>query len=294
MQDWNSKPYFKVLCEAARAHTLVPLIGAGVSQQASSITNTFPNWSELITRLIQYAIERGYITVQESDAITGLVNSGEFLLAAEGVRGHMPTNSYVEFLREQFDGETTDSAIHEAIWNLKCPIIMTTNYDTLLEDAYAAMYRKAPHVVSYHDAAEVANAMPHGGSIKRSIVFKLHGTIDAPETVVLTNRDYQNLVLHESGYRAVISAVFISRVVLMIGYSMTDPELRALLSEIRESLFGRNDPDYMIVRRHGEPNLVLQDLYRKEYGIETIEVEGSDNGVEFLDLFRALGRCIAT
>jgi hypothetical protein len=238
------------LKEAARTGNLVPFIGAGVSRQAQTATsNAFPTWSELLVNLAELAAEEEAITSDEKQQISDLINRGKFLMAAQAVRSAMATDSFDHYIKSRFmPPDAQPGRIHQALFKLHPSLVLTTNYDRLLEDAYASLYGKTPDIATYKDAQEVQRFLQsRHQSPERPLIFKLHGTAASPSGAILAELDYRKLLYQEPGYRMVLSAIFLTRAVLMIGFSFSDPELTALVEALRESLKHGSSPDYIVL-----------------------------------------------
>src|SRR3954469_14230948 len=209
------------LVEAARKTALVPLIGAGVSRQTGS---AFPSWNELLTEMKTRAVAQNYLSTKEGDELDGLIRRGQSLMAAEALRYSFPVDAYESILEELFNPPNAHPAdVHRAIFRLQPPLILTTNYDRLLEDAYAEEYKRAAQVLTYRDAVVVQKNLQSGRLPEdRPIVFKMHGTIDQPDGIVLSERDYRKLIHNQPGYRIVLSAIFLTQVIVMLGFSFSD------------------------------------------------------------------------
>jgi SIR2-like protein len=80
-----------------------------------------------------------------------------------------------------------------ALAELDFPLIITTNYDQLFESALAAS-GKQPRVAAYTPNLEPTIEY-RDPTAERPIVFKIHGDISRPETVVVTDEDYIQFVL---------------------------------------------------------------------------------------------------
>jgi hypothetical protein len=122
------------------------------------------------------------------------------------------------------------------------------------------------------------------------LIFKIHGSVSVLDEIVLTEADYRNLLYHEPGYRAILSAVFITKVVLMIGFSFADPELAVLTESIRESLKRRSAPDFLVLPK-GEKGAIERRRLQNDFGIEVIEYEATEGHPELLQLIDHLAMC---
>jgi hypothetical protein len=274
------------LLEAARKHTLVPLVGAGVSRQAGA---AFPSWNDLLLEMAALAVARGYFTSQDGTELEALVKRGQSLMAAEALRFSFPVDEYETILEERFNPRGIQPAeVHRALFKLQPPVILTTNYDRLLEDAYAEEYRRAAQVLTYRDAVVVQKNLQSGRLPEdRPIVFKIHGTIDQPDGIILSERDYRKLIHNQPGYRIVLSAIFLTQVILMLGFSFADPELRLLLEEHRESLKNRAHPDYIFLARDAIGGLEARRL-REDFGVQLIPYDASSGHPELLEFLKFL------
>ena len=108
------------------------------------------------------------------------------------------------------------------------------------------------------------------------------------ETVgVLSERDYRELIHRSPGYRIVLSAIFVNYVVLMLGFSLDDPELRLLLETHRESLKYRSSPDFLFLPESGA-NDIQRGRLREDFGVQVISYEPSNGHSEVPELINRL------
>jgi len=274
------------LIDAAQHRNLVPLLGAGISRQAKR--SAFPNWRELLDFLIERALARKYIKKPEGKEMSRLLDKGNYLMVAEQLRYNLPTDEYTSLLKEAFNpAGAQPTEVHEAIFRLNAPLILTTNYDLLIEDAYAKVYGKTANVYTYRGASEVQQSLQIRQLTDRPIIFKLHGSIDEPSSIILTEQDYRKLIYQEQGYRTVLSAVFVTHVVLMIGFSFSDRELTLMLETLRVSLKSQSSPDYIFLPEDtaGE---VESRRFREDFGVEVIPFKPTKGYPEVLQLINFL------
>lgn len=274
------------LIDAAKQRTLIPLIGAGVSKQAGP---HFPDWEELLIYMKDKAVASSFLKDVDGKEIEHLVRSGKSLMAAEALRKSLPPDEYNSILEEKFNPPGVKPAeIHKAIFRLRPPMVLTTNYDRLLEDAYAEEYRRAAQVLTYKEAVTAQRYLQSGRyKNDRPAVFKIHGTIDDPENIILTELDYRELIYRQPGYRVFTSAIFLTHVVLMLGFSFSDPELKLLLEELRESLKHQSQPDFLFLPNNKIGDVEVRRL-REDYGIHVISYTPSLGHPELLELVEFL------
>ena len=283
--DPSALPHFDVLADAVASRTLVPFVGAGVSRQAS---DRFLSWRGLLEELIDYALRIATITDDVAEELRELLLRDRFMMAAEELKYRVPEDAYHRFLVERFQLEDIDPApVHHAIFKLKSPLIITTNYDCMLEDSYSYAYRKGAWMHTYEDAPDVANFLPQAGAARHPLIWKIHGTIQNPAKVILSERDYRRLLYNQPGYREVLAAVFLTKVVLVLGFSFEDYELRTVLGEMRNALAYRSEPDFIFIPR-SEVGQVVRHRFHEDYGVAVIPYDPGPDGSEMTAFLEAL------
>lgn len=102
---------------------------------------------------------------------------------------------------------------------------ITTNYDNLLEKI-APFYK----VFVGQDDLLLSNPQCIGE------IFKIHGTLKSPESIVLTREDYELFSAKRAYLAAKLLTIFIEYPVIFIGYSLNDPNVQAILCSIVDCL----------------------------------------------------------
>jgi hypothetical protein len=122
---------------------------------------------------------------------------------------------------------------------LNFPVIVTTNYDSLFWDALLSV-SKEPTTAYYIRNRSGADADPADEpSIEKPFLFKIHGCASNPASMVVTDEDYIDFVLHMSTtgpLNPVPETVYIAMRLwptLFLGYRFQDFNLRLLLKTLR-------------------------------------------------------------
>jgi len=119
--------------------------------------------------------------------------------------------------------EARPTLSHRHVVQMGFRVILTTNYDSLLEDAAPTR----PAVYSWRDSDvpdQIAGGLP--------LILKLHGDGVHPNDIVLARRHY-NDEFYTSKTRAAVGALLTSSRPLWIGYGHNDPDLDLLLDTAR-------------------------------------------------------------
>ena len=97
----------------------------------------------------------------------------------------------------------------------KIPAVITTNYDEFLEKEVFTDYS----VLVFPDDYYFSDSDGYGD------ILKIHGTVERPDTVVITSEDYDNLKLNSKIVMSRITSLMCNNPIIFIGYSMSDDEI---------------------------------------------------------------------
>lgn len=136
--------------------------------------------------------------------------------------------NYREFLLSQFDARrqpfvrTTPS--HAALVRLNLPLLFTTNYDELIEEAHSEANEQLRVSISEEQFKARRAERPD-----RHLV-KLHGSIDQPDTIVLTRSDYARARVDRKEMLGFLRGEMADTSFLFIGFSLSDPNFQISIS----------------------------------------------------------------
>jgi hypothetical protein len=135
-------------------------------------------------------------------------------------------------------------ATHRDIVRTPFACVVTTNFDTLLESAYAR-YGDAgvPRAPTGAELAHQGTLLLDGGFF----VLKAHGDACRPETMVFTADDYRRVIHSNPAFQAIVGGILLTHTVLFAGYSLGDPNFRLLLDNHLTIFNGNVPPRYAIL-----------------------------------------------
>ena len=253
--------------QAARDRRLVPLIGAGVSRQTA---HPFPNWDGLLREMNDEIVKKNRISTAEHSNISDMLNERRFLAAAQEIRDRLHRSEYEGLLVQFFDPpKVMPAPIHSRIFEIEAPIYMTINYDRLLEHGYGSVNPQQLDDYDYFQWVEVQAKLQNPSASNRPLLYKLHGNIKSPVKIILTLRDYQDLIYEQSWFKLLLTTIFMSFTVVMIGYSCSDPELERILEEMQVASQYRSPLDYIFLPKD-ELNEIRKKRLREDFGVEVI------------------------
>ncbi|HUR85201.1 MAG TPA: SIR2 family protein [Solirubrobacteraceae bacterium] len=158
------------------------------------------------------------------------------------------------------------SPMLRALARLDFPLVITTNYDQLFEQALAEA-GKQPRVAIYTPNLEATPDF-RDPTAQSPIVFKIHGDISRPETLVVTDEDYIQFVLRMSNkdpYDPVpltLKFYLTGWTTLFVGYSLLDYNLRLLFKTLRWKIDSANVPDMYSVDHRPDP--LILDVWQSQ------------------------------
>jgi hypothetical protein len=228
---------YRELIDAIKNRNCVVFVGAGLSVKAG-----YPSWETLMKSALEKL--RPYCDEGENTTLKNWLDAGEFLKIASFFRGKLSQFECTEFLKKTFINDSIKpTEDHTLIVNLPFPFIITSNYDKLIEDSYSASHNnKAPIVKTY-------KALDLGGlNIEnRFYVLYSHGHIDDPVSIVWTEQQYNDLKHNNPAYQNFFNTLLSSKILLFVGYSLRDPDLRLFRECLNTLLPGQIPPSYILM-----------------------------------------------
>lgn len=209
------------LIRALCAGECVAFIGAGMSRGAA-----LPDWGQLIARLA------GELGVDTKDV--------DYLDLAQWHRERFGHAALAEIIRQTF-GTSTVPALptlaHYLLLSLPVRLVLTTNYDDLIERALAALKRFPVKVARQEDVVRT-------GRTGEVCVVKIHGDADRAEEIVLSRDDYDEFFERRPAMALLLEGLLLNQTFFFVGYGLRDPNFRQLFSRIGRMLREARSPAF--------------------------------------------------
>jgi hypothetical protein len=164
----------------------------------------------------------------------------------------------VEEIRDAVQTEKQPSPLLRALAELDFRLVITTNFDRLFERALIDV-GKDPQVSIYSpDSNDPTEDYEEPNSLA-PFLFKIHGDVNEPESLVVTDEDYIQFVLRMSDKAPYDPVPLTLRFYLMkwttlfVGYSLVDYNLRLLFKTLRWRIDKAKIPDTYSVDLHPDP-----------------------------------------
>ena len=261
VSKYKMNNYVKELQHELENERLVLFVGAGVSQSSG-----LPSWQNLVAQLTAVA----QIDKQAQ-------NVDELLDLAAQCREKLGKYFARELKRILEKNDPTPSITHYLLAAFPVSTIVTTNFDTLLEQSLLRIKKAA---FTIHRAFDVAWA-----PIKDQVnILKIHGDIDTPHEITLSKEDYDHYFERRPALSALLKGLFLNRTFLFVGYSLRDPNLNIILQEVSNLLKKAQRPIYMIVFEATEQEIASY----KQQGVVVICVAGKSIDEKITSLWQIL------
>lgn len=106
----------------------------------------------------------------------------------------------------------------------KARIIVTTNYDTFIESLLKSV------------DVRVGNKGLFNTSDSFNVLYKIHGSVDDPSSIVITTNDYARWKRTSAIVNAKILSQLTESPILFLGYSLTDRNVQTLLKDLADNM----------------------------------------------------------
>ena len=243
---------YKQIIGFIRKGDVILFVGAGFSIKAGA-----PSGSDLCNLLYNALPEN----IQNEKSL-----KTEYTLQklSETYLTHFGRVALADLLKSAFDFEPKDTSDQQLLAQIPhFKHIITTNYDSLLEDAYG---ESCNLVVTNSDLSQVDSRKP--------TIYKVHGDCSHPDDIVIAQRDYKRMYSQkqENLIWDTIRAEFSRHNVLFIGYSISDQNIQMLIEYVKEQM-GESAKQLFVLTPDAEETAILQ---FKELGVEYIQGKAED------------------
>lgn len=234
-----NEAHIKHLVDAMIQDKLIIFVGAGVSKNSN-----LPDWDGL---------------VNEFKTELGLENEVDKLKIPQYYYDAYGQQKYLEKITSIFDEYETvkPNEIHDEIYKLNPKHLITTNYDTLIEDRMNTYFSK-------YEVIKKDTDIPY--SLSGNYIIKMHGDVNE-KNFVLKEDDYLDYEQNFQMISALIKSLIMSNTILFIGYSLGDPSFNSIFHMIKR-YYGNNAR----IAYYFTPNQIsdVEIEYYKKKGIQVV------------------------
>ncbi|KAA8596893.1 hypothetical protein F0Z19_4472 [Vibrio cyclitrophicus] len=245
--------HIKNIKQANEDDRLAIFVGAGVSKSSDTDYIRLPSWSDLITEL-------------KSDL--AITEELDYLKLAQLYYLEFGEQTYNQTLKKYFPEDINPSSLHSAILKVSPRVIITTNWDCIIENAIEQEGYLYDTICTDKDL--VSSTSPNK-------YIKIHGDFKN-HNIVFKEDDYLNYSRNFPLIENYIKSIFSTHTVIFLGYSYNDINLKHVMKWIQSHSssappmylvnFKTDKPHESYLRNHGITTLVLD---RKSYSIDEVQ-----------------------
>lgn len=221
----------------------IMFIGAGVSNSIKfKKGERIPTWH----LFLKIALEK--LKSESANKVKKLIEMEQYLDALEIIKNIMDPAEYTKLLKDNYTCLINNIQYPGAlsvIFNLNLPVIISTNFDTTYEDyCISNTVNKAYSIFNYDKTKEIVETLKSS----ESLIIKAHGSIREPDHIIFTKSEYYEFMRNRPEFFEILKALFMTRTVLFVGYSLNDPDINILLNSVNSiGLMSYSKPHYILL-----------------------------------------------
>lgn len=252
------------------AKKCIAFVGAGPSR---SPPPEIPTWKETFHRLCERCEDLGFQEVadkQREIADVADYNSRFLTQCFEELRNKMGKPAYESEMKSILTPKNPGiPAAIEHLVTIPFDGIITTNLDELIEKAAIEAHRsgKRPDSLKMYTSSD--GVVQESLARKHSWIWKIHGTVERPETWVFTASEYSKSIYANPEYCKALETVAQGARLVFLGFSGSDPDINRILSLLSHLFGGREDPHILLIHDSRKLNiheLANMNIHIIEYG----------------------------
>ena len=276
----------KDLSEIIRKGECVLFVASGLSTKVvRKNRKRLPGWKDFLLELLAWCQQNRVTFNSEPEEIDEMIQKGNYLMAAQELQEIISNNEFSEFLNSVFrDVKVKPTNNHISLTKIPFRAILTTNYDTLIEGAYALSNDgRLPNKYTQNDLSAALSPLRK----KEFFIFKMHGDIDRVETIILGNRSYNSLLHKSPEYLSFLEILFTTQTVLFVGFGGSDPDLDYVIDKL-STVFSRTLNKHYLLAPSKKFNFTEKRRLLIDKRLEVLEYDASDNHKGFDDFIENL------
>lgn len=233
----------RIIRNAKDHNRLVLFVGAGASMDSG-----MPSWSQAIEQIASK------LPLSDNDKLYDPLKIPQYYFNSRGKK------EYIQLMREVFLYGTPlkITPLHKKLINCQAETIITTNYDHLIEQA-AEESNEVRYVISKD------SDLPYKNSSRELI--KMHGGFEN-DNFVLKEDDYLQYSLNFRLIETYIKSLIGSKVVLFVGYSLNDPDMKQIFTWVKDVLKDDFQRAYLVLSKVEKNE--IERAYFRNLGINLI------------------------
>lgn len=252
---------------------VVFFVGAGIS-----VTSGYPLWGVASNRALQIAKELG-LSVGAAAYAQEKLDKAAYYELFEILRGELTEPAYYNLAVKVFGGANVAGDIHRRLVRIPSRGVITTNFDECLLSA-CVLERGGPPITD----------LPYAMASDQFFVVKPHGSIQQPQSMVLSTSDWKRIV-REGILQEFIAQIISANQVVFLGYGLGDPDFAHAWDHVLKGRTFRAPAVYCCANGALDANRVSE---LRERNVAVIEFPDDGSFAFVPEILKALARPLPT
>ncbi|RJS63083.1 SIR2 family protein [Priestia filamentosa] len=231
----------EIIRNAISNNKIIFFVGSGVSKNSG-----YPLWNEFVERFA-----KGIYTEENRPKQMDLLKVPQYYYNSRG------SKEYIDVINDVFNIKASPNDIHQKILDFTPQHIITTNYDSLVEEA-------SENRGLFYSVVAKDEDLPY--ILDNKMIIKMHGDLKN-KNIVLKEDDYLS---YETNFRLIanyIRALLSTHVVIFVGYSLQDSNFNLIFQSVKDILTKNFQPSYFLSTDNFD---MIEFDYYKRRGINVI------------------------
>ncbi|WP_101774559.1 SIR2 family protein [Pasteurella oralis] len=260
---------FTEIAYALSHNRLCLFTGAGFTKAITD--GKAPSWRDLLQQVCQRN-ELPLDILDEANEYSAALNLEEKAQLIAGLLQDKKKSIHVEIseIIQDIQLAITDIENIKTFFKNESFHLLTTNYDKLAEQLAGENYQS------------FSPKKPIPRSSAKTKIYHIHGAIDAPDGMVVTAEDYFQFINYESYFSRKLSVCLHENLVVILGYSLSDTNLKAIINEYKGFSTDQHIASNIFFVSRDNVSQYTKDYYSNCFGIRVID------NMEIDDFFKAV------
>lgn len=254
----------KDLINRIRDGKCILFAGAGTSLDAG-----LPSWYDLLKGMVEQVDDYGGLDNRQKEELGFLIEQQDFNVVAEFCKEQLGAKGFADLIREKLGTRCKNSIIHNILAEIPFKGAITSNYDNFIEKNHRNYRVILPNDINKFDQVTIQSLFEED----MFPIFKIHGSYDDSNSIILTDNDYRNVIFRQPQYRENLKQLFKDKSLLFVGFSFRDSSINLLLQEIFTVTDGMTNPHYAFISDIGS---IKKDFFWKSRNIRVIPYQTVD------------------
>jgi hypothetical protein len=127
---------------------------------------------------------------------------------------------------------------------LDARIVITPNFDKIY-DTYANTVSHGNILVKKYTESDIADGIRR----PEPLIIKIHGSVEAPDDLIFTRKDYSLARTNYRDFYQIIGALSVTNTFVFIGCGTNDPDIRLILEDY-SFRFARNKKHFIVMAKN--------------------------------------------